>query len=435
MTVCKIVFAVAMFFMSCIASTPPVGDHHLVVLKEELSNDSVAAHIESVKLLHEQYFAHLRLPGGQSYDKDINHHRYLNMYTIHAPPELIRLLEQHEEIDFVERDRVLPFASQIATPGIDNEFHSKIPKQDMLSLWLTPREMAIETRSTFGLARLSNKALAQAEWRHYVYNPNNITVPTVYTIDSPVQVDHIEFGGRVIFVEPDEEHPYAKFTHWERLESSFSGHGTNMMACILGETVGVARAARGVSIELFYATEGAWLSSFVRGIDWIRDQSDIDNNLKVINLSIGRADSYTLVRAVDLAVVSGIHVITSAGNDSRDMRKVSPANAGRAITVASVDRHDTISHFSNYGDQVWLAAVGEGVYTAAIGESNREYTMTQGTSVSSAYVAGVVAYLLSIKGPTKPDAMRELLQQYATEKAHGFDSKYDVKILYNGSGS
>jgi len=85
-----------------------------------------------------------------------------------------------------------------------------------------------------------------------------------------------------------------------------------------------------------------------------------------------------------------------------------------AITVGASDITDSRAFYSNYGSLVDVFAPGSDVTSAWNDGGNRTIS---GTSMATPNVAGLVAYFLSIIGPTSPAAMSDLIKTISTKGA------------------
>jgi len=91
-------------------------------------------------------------------------------------------------------------------------------------------------------------------------------------------------------------------------------------------------------------------------------------NIKVINASYGGPYSYAEFSAIQRLRDRGILLVAAAGNNGKN-NDVSPLypcnyNLDNIICVASTDRNDNLSWFSNYGNStVHVAAPGEQIYS------------------------------------------------------------------------
>jgi subtilisin family serine protease len=121
--------------------------------------------------------------------------------------------------------------------------------------------------------------------------------------------------------------------------------------------------------------------------------------------------------------------VVAAGNESQniDQSPVYPAsfNQENILVVASVNSHQTLSKFSNYGiNSVDIATPGEFVYST---EPERQYSYRSGTSMATPYVSRVISKLLAIKPSLTPKQIKYILKS-TTKKAKQLKSK----IKYGG---
>ena len=101
-----------------------------------------------------------------------------------------------------------------------------------------------------------------------------------------------------------------------------------------------------------------------------------------------------LARALKYAARHRTICVASAGNDGED-EIVYPAALADVMGIASTTNNDTLSSFSNYGeDLVWVAAPGEGIITTyPFGTFGAGW----GTSFSAPFVSGAAALLRGVR--------------------------------------
>jgi hypothetical protein len=163
------------------------------------------------------------------------------------------------------------------------------------------------------------------------------------------------------------------------------GHGT-MVAGIVHL---VAPTAQIMSLKAFRADGSGYLSDVLSAIYFATQ-----NGADVINMSFSVATySQEMANAIKFASRHKVICVASAGNDGKE-ESVYPAALDNVMGVASTTNNDTLSSFSNYGqDLVWVAAPGEAIITTY---PFGTYAAGWGTSFSAPMVSGAAALLLGV---------------------------------------
>ena len=175
------------------------------------------------------------------------------------------------------------------------------------------------------------------------------------------------------------------------------GHGT-MVAGIIHL---VAPTALIMPLKAFKADGTSNLFDILRAIYYA-----VDHGAKVINMSFSTEQgSAAMGRAMNYAGSRGVICVSSVGNKGARLR-VYPAAFDYVFGVGSTSNLDTRSTFSDFGDDVQLAAPGEGIITTYPGG---HYAAAWGTSFSAAFVSGGAALLLQINMRTNPDTAVDAL--------------------------
>jgi subtilisin family serine protease len=195
------------------------------------------------------------------------------------------------------------------------------------------------------------------------------------------------------------------------------GHGTHVasIAAGKGDLNGVAPEAEILAYRVLNQEGEGLFDWVISGIDQaVADGAD------VINLSLGGSGNPDdpVSTAVDNAVLSGVVVVVSAGNEGPSSETIlSPGVAREAITVGSTNKDDTLSFFSSRGPVNWLEEViikpdvvapGVSIQGAMIGGG---YIAKSGTSMSAPHIAGVSALLLQRNSVWTPGDIKEILKQ------------------------
>jgi len=135
-------------------------------------------------------------------------------------------------------------------------------------------------------------------------------------------------------------------------------------------------------------------------------------DIKATNNSWGGGGySDTLRAAIESGGEAGILFIAASGNDggNADSAPMYPAayDLDVIVSVASTDRNDAMSGFSNYGlTSVDLGAPGSAILSTVPGGGYASYS---GTSMASPHVAGAAALLWSVNPDLTADEMKAIL--------------------------
>ena len=207
----------------------------------------------------------------------------------------------------------------------------------------------------------------------------------VAILDTGVKASHPDLRGQVA-------QGYNAITKKPGARSDDNGHGTFLAGMIAGKSngsgvVGIAPNARIIPVKVLNSEGIGDSDDIARGIIWA-----VDNGADVINMSFG-ADSTNKVEAaaIDYARGAGVTMVAAAGNEG--FRQVMyPAGYPGVLGVGATDPQNKRASFSNRGGHVDVVAPGQGILSSY---TDRAYTWTSGTSMSTAYVSGVAALAAS----------------------------------------
>ncbi|MDB1086911.1 S8 family serine peptidase [Streptomyces sp. ACA25] len=274
-------------------------------------------------------------------------------------------------------------------------------------------ELFTETQTnppSWGLDRIDQVDLPADD--SYTYPAHGGEGVTVYIMDTGVHYSHEDFEGRARF----------GFDAFGGDGSDGQGHGTHVAGTVGGAAHGVAKQADLVSVKVLNDNGSGTIESVVGGIDWATADAD---GPAVANMSLGGNANAVLDEAVAASVASGITYAVAAGNDyGADAGSSSPARVAEAITVASTDRADLRSGFSNIGTSVQIFAPGSAI-TSAWHTSDTATNTISGTSMAAPHVAGAAA--LHLAG-SPADSPAEVWQALSASAVHG-------KVTNPGNGS
>lgn len=226
---------------------------------------------------------------------------------------------------------------------------------------------------------------------------------TVAVLDTGVDAEHPDLTGQL-----DE---IVDFTGSESGTADRVGHGTHVAATIAGTGAGADGARPGVAPEadliigkVLDDSGSGYDSWIIAGMEWAAENADI------VNMSLGGGPTDgtdPLSLALDaLSAQTDALFVVAAGNDGLDGAVSTPSTANSALSVAAVDREDSLAEFSSRGPRTIdsalkpeISAPGVGIVAArAAGTSmgspvDALYTAANGTSMATPHVAGAAALL------------------------------------------
>jgi thermitase len=197
-----------------------------------------------------------------------------------------------------------------------------------------------------------------------------------------------------------------------------NGHGTHC-AGIIGAEGDNAEGIAGINwkvkiMPLKFLGRGGYGSTkaAIEAINYAIDRKKHGVNIRVVNASWGStSNSKALEDAIRAAGDAGILFVAAAGNNStdNDKRPHYPSNYDlpNVISVAALDRTDSLTSFSNYGVKtVHIAAPGKDILSTWLGDQYRE---ASGTSMAAPQVSGVAALIVAASPNISISKLRERL--------------------------
>lgn len=189
----------------------------------------------------------------------------------------------------------------------------------------------------------------------------------------------------------------------------------------------------------------------------IRDQFDHawQSGADVISCSWGvNSNSFSLstsmINSIHRAATQGrggkgCVIVFAAGNSNHDIDNLTPAGGTRdgfaihpdVIAVAASNSRDQRSHYSNFGDRIWICAPSSGAGGLGIVTTDRQgpsgyqsgdYTTVErfgGTSSATPLVAGLCALILSVNPDLAAADVKEILRTTA-DKIDQPNGNYDL---------
>lgn len=310
-------------------------------------------------------------------------------------PDVLAYIRAQPEVAFVEADSVVHAAVE---PEMEI-FDKPMGAAPEAFPWPDWRHLT-EKGAPWGLARISHrKSLSLGTFNQYVYDRHAGEGVVAYIIDTGININHEDFGGRASWgaTIPDNDK-----------DIDGHGHGTHCAGTIGSATFGVAKHAELVAVKVLRSNGSGSMSDVTAGVLWaVADARNRTETLRnapttarrhrgfVANMSLGGSRSPTLEVAVNGAVANGLHLAVAAGNEDQDACNVSPANARRPVTVGASTIRDERAYFSNWGSCVDIFAPGLNILSTW-NEGRNSIAALSGTSMATPHIVGLMAYLLSI---------------------------------------
>ncbi|KAF2155445.1 subtilisin-like protein [Myriangium duriaei CBS 260.36] len=347
-----------------------ISDRYVVGLKD---GTNLGKHLDFVQQLHSQTSPQVH--GDQAFGGLASHFAIGDFrgYSGHFNSSVIEHLKSHNDVDFVEADKMLD-----AQTG------------------------KVEDNAPWNLVRISHRNTNNQprQSTHYWYAAAAGAGTYTYILDSGINANHLEFShrrhqaqGQSIF-----ENGYHAFDDTPPVgpPADNHGHGTYIAAIVAGRNFGVAKSTNIVPVKIYDERLSVPVSRLVQAYNWAVNDITTKNRVQhsVINMSISGKFSRAVNKAIDAAYTKGISTAVPAGDQDSDAALMSPASSLRAIAAGATDRNRARLPFSNWGARVNIFAPGHKI-CSAWGGNERMIRATSGTAAAAAHVAGLIAYFKS----------------------------------------
>ena len=189
-------------------------------------------------------------------------------------------------------------------------------------------------------------------------------------------------------------------------------HGTGMAGAVVSHTrlLGAAPEASILALTAF-RPEGTSATGTTMSVLRALDIASTEG-ARVVNMSFAGPKDGLLTQALAAARQRGAILVAAAGNAGPKSPPLWPGADPNVIAVTAIDADSKVFAQANQGKYVAVAAPGVDVLVPAPGNT---YAFTTGTSVASAYVAGVVALMVARDPLIGADDARALLETSARD--------------------
>jgi type VII secretion-associated serine protease mycosin len=207
------------------------------------------------------------------------------------------------------------------------------------------------------------------------------------------------------------------------------GHGTAMAGLIAGRglpnnagVLGIAPGATILPVQTLHSEFGGSPLDLADGISWA-----VGQGAKVLCIAAGTSEYPQVSEAIAAAARSDVVVVAGAGNTPRTKQVAFPAKVPGVVAVAGSDKGGNHAGVSATGPEVVLAAPAVDIVSTG---ASGKYVTGEGTSNSTAIVAGVVA-LVRARFPrlSAVEVVRRLTETATDRGKPGRDEEFGFGIV------
>jgi subtilisin family serine protease len=346
---------------------------------------------------------------------------------------IVKLRDGFKSNNFLAETRFLtdgPEIQHVYDQGTFQGFAGKLTEEQLTRLREDKRVELIEPQQivhitseqidppSWGLTRVSQRTRDLSQ--PYIYPDHGGEGIDVWVIDTGIQDNHTDFGGRAIQVK--------NFVTSEA-NTDLHGHGTHVAGTVGSTTYGVAKKANIYGVKVLDSRGSGTDADVIAGIQYVVANGRPGKT--IVNMSLGGSKAATLDAALDAAVEAGFAFIVAAGNERYNACYGSPSGAKGAFTIAASDRNDVQASYSNYGDCVNVYAPGTSITSLWKGSDGAVRTIS-GTSMAAPHVAGVAALYLASGEYDTVEALYAALSDNATQNVISRSSRGTPnKLIYS----
>ena len=200
------------------------------------------------------------------------------------------------------------------------------------------------------------------------------------------------------------DHQHSGFNHASITTKRFvdsnliepKAHATAVIGRIIGQGKTVTPLLTNANIyaaSVFYQkdaySQSAPTLALLQALEWM-----LENNIKVINMSLAGPPNALLEQALQRVREKGVAVVAAAGNAGPASRPLFPAAYTSVIAVSAVDKNQRIYRWANRGKHIDFVA--EGVNVATLRAGNKE-GIESGTSMAAPIISAAMAILMQTK--------------------------------------
>ncbi len=234
---------------------------------------------------------------------------------------------------------------------------------------------------------------------------------TVAVLDSGIDSDHPEFGGRILpgwdFVNND-ANPEDDHSHGTYVSGLLAANANNGFA-----VAGVDHFCMILPIKVLNAFNAGTTANLISGIDFATQQGADVISMSLINYPCGSG----LNNALNAARAAGLVLIACAGNGGIGDADIScPGASPHTIAIGATTNTDARAFYSGTGQDLEFMAPGDDVITVLYNSHADGFTFFNGCSAATPNAAGIVSILRSFEPGLRNSHVRDILQSGAEDQ-------------------
>ncbi|WP_066505708.1 S8 family serine peptidase [Abyssisolibacter fermentans] len=179
-----------------------------------------------------------------------------------------------------------------------------------------------------------------------------------------------------------------------------NGHGTHVAGSIAGTNVGIAPKTQILPVKVLSGDGDGNIKDIIKALQWIKEYKSKDGRkVSIVSISLStngqkesEKDLGEFHESIKELVKSNLAVICSAGNSSIEEIRY-PAVFKEVICVGAVDLEKKKALFSTEGEHVDVCQIGVNVLSCWYKQSEYDYAVMSGTSMSTPIVSGIAALI------------------------------------------
>lgn len=206
------------------------------------------------------------------------------------------------------------------------------------------------------------------------------------------------------------------------------GHGSHISGILKDKNIGIAPNSELYIVKSLDENLSGNMEDIITSIDWL-----INKDVDIILLPFGNfIGSKELKEIIDKADSKNIFVVSSTGNfgTEEDIEVLYPARYENVIGVGALSKEEDIWHGTTTGKGLDILLPGQDIRSLSMSQG---YLNASGTSMASAYLAGLIAlYIEKYKDFSRFEIKENFLNDIDSMPEISNYKKFETNIIFRG---